>query len=44
MTQAKTKRPRKLESFRPLVLNPQNWAVLLRDDHPVGGILDRGRG
>jgi hypothetical protein len=34
----------KLESYRPLVLCPQNWAVLLQDDHPLGAVLDFGRG
>jgi hypothetical protein len=33
----------KLESFKPLLLCPQNWAVLLQDDHPVGRLLDFGR-
>lgn len=39
-------RPRKnrLEAFRPLVLTPSTWESLLRDDHPVGNVLDFGRG
>ena len=42
-TQARP-RGQRLEQYRPLVLCPQNWAVLLKDDHPVGNILDFGRG
>ncbi len=34
----------KLESYRPVVLCPQNWALLLRDDHALGGVLDFRRG
>lgn len=37
-------RPSRLEAFRPLVLTPQNWPLLLRDTTPVGGWLDFGRG
>jgi hypothetical protein len=44
MTYTKPTRPRKLESFRPLVLTPATWPTLIRDSTPVGGILDRGRG
>lgn len=33
----------KPETFKPLGLCPQNWAVLLQDDHPVGRLLDFGR-
>ena len=37
-------RPSRLDSYRPVTLTPQNWAVLLKDDHPLGGILDFRRG
>ena len=38
-------RPRpKLEAFRPVRLTPQSWPQLLRDDHPLGAVLDFGRG
>jgi hypothetical protein len=37
-------RASKLESYRPLALCPQNWAVLLRDETPVGSVLDFGQG
>jgi hypothetical protein len=37
-------RDSKLETYRPLVLCPQNWAVLLQGDHPLGAVLDFGRG
>ena len=39
-TLPKRDRGSKLESFKPLVLCPQNWTGLLRDDHALGGILD----
>ncbi len=34
----------KLENFKPLVLTPSTWPQLLRDDHPLGAVLDFGRG
>lgn len=34
----------KLETYRPVVLCPQNWVLLLRDDHALGGVLDFRRG
>lgn len=37
-------RPNRLEAFRPLVLTPSTWPQLLRDDHPLGAVLDFGRG
>jgi hypothetical protein len=40
----KRDRGSKLETYRPVALTPQNWAVLLRDDHALGGILDFRRG
>ena len=40
----KRDRGSKLEKFIPVALTPQNWAVLLRDDHPLGAVLDFGRG
>lgn len=40
VTLPKRDRGSKLESFKPLVLCPQNWTGLLRDDHALGGILD----
>jgi len=43
-TLPKRDRGSKLESFKPLVLCPQNWPQLLRDDHPLGAVLDFGRG
>jgi hypothetical protein len=30
----------RIERFRPLVLNPQTWPHLLRDETPVGAVLD----
>lgn len=35
-TLPKRDRGSKLEKFIPVALTPQNWAVLLRDDHPLG--------
>ena len=40
----KRDRGSKLEKFIPVALTPQNWEVLLRDDSPLGGILDFRRG
>ena len=37
-------RDSKLETYRPLVLTPSTWPTLLRDDHPLGAVLDVGRG
>jgi hypothetical protein len=34
----------KLETYRPLVLAPATWPTVLRDETPLGSILDRGRG
>jgi hypothetical protein len=33
----------RIERFRPVVLNPQTWPHLLRDETPVGCWLDVGR-
>ncbi len=43
-TLPKRDRGSKLEKFIPVALTPQNWEVLLRDDSPLGGILDFRRG
>lgn len=37
-------RPNRLERYRPVVMCPQTWEVLLRDDHPLGALLDFNRG
>jgi hypothetical protein len=37
-------RASKLETYRPLVLAPATWPTVLRDETPLGGLLDRGRG
>jgi len=44
VTLPKRDRGSKLEKFIPVALTPQNWEVLLRDDSPLGGILDFRRG
>ena len=33
-------RDSRIERFRPVVLCPANWALLLRDETPVGAVLD----
>ena len=43
-TLPKRDRGSKLEKFIPVALTPQNWEVLLRDDHALGGVLDFRRG
>jgi hypothetical protein len=43
-TYTKPPKPSRLEAFRPVRLTPQSWPQLLRDDHPLGAVLDFGRG
>jgi hypothetical protein len=42
-TQARP-RPNRLERYRPVTMTPSTWPHLLRDDHPLGAVLDFGRG